>query len=322
MRVFVTGGNGFVGSTVVRDLVTAGHHVVCLLRRTSHTERIDDLCIERVYGDVCDLPSMRAAIAECDGTIHLAAPGGWVGDNPAVLHRVIVDGTRNALQAAAEFAGHRIVIVSSTAAINGSEQPRIFDERAPYTLRDPQLTYAHAKHHAELLARDAAERGVATVVVNPAEVYGPHDTNLGTAGNLIDFATSRPVLVCRGGTAIVHVADVSAGIIRALTHGRPGQRYILAGQNLTIRELAQLVLQLLGRRVPIVMIPRMVARAASRIAAGVGIPLPYNPHVVPYATRYWFVDSTKAQRELGVSFRGARETISSALDWLRQRKLL
>ena len=160
------------------------------------------------------------------------------------------------------------------------------------------------------------------IIVNPAEVYGPDDTTLGTAGNLIDFARSRPVLVCRGGTSVVHVQDVSAGIIKALARGQPGERYILGGENLTIRELAQLVLQLLGRRVPIVMIPRSLARTVSRVAPRLGLPLPYNPQVVPYATRYWFVDSTKARRELGVTFRGARETIAPTLQWLRQRALL
>ena len=322
MKVFVTGGNGFIGSVVVRDLLTSGHNVVCLLRRTSRTERIDDLCVSRAYGDVCDLPSMRRAMAECECTIHLAAPGGWFGDDPAMLRRVIVGGTRNVLEAAGELGDHRVVVVSSTAAINGSEQPRIFDERSPFTLRDPVLTYAHAKHHAELLAKAACERGVPAMIVNPAEVYGPDDTTLGTAGNLIDFARSRPVLVCRGGTSVVHVQDVSAGIIKALARGQPGERYILGGENLTIRELVELVLQLLGRRVPIVMIPRFLARTVSRIAPRLGVPLPYNPQVVPYATRYWFVDSTKAHRELGVTFRGARETIGPTLQWLRQRALL
>ena len=322
MKVFVTGGNGFIGSVVVRDLLTSGHNVVCLLRRTSRTERIDDLCVGRVYGDVCDLPSIRSAMAECECTIHLAAPGGWFGDDPSTLRRVIVGGTRNVLEAAGELEDHRVVVVSSTAAINGSEQPRIFDERSPFTLHDPVLTYAHAKHHAELLAKAACERGVPAIIVNPAEVYGPDDTTLGTAGNLIDFARSRPVLVCRGGTSVVHVQDVSAGIIKALARGQPGERYILGGENLTIRELAQLVLQLLGRRVPIVMIPRSLARTASRVAARLGLPLPYNPQVVPYATRYWFVDSTKARRELGVTFRAARETIAPTLQWLRQRALL
>ena len=322
MRLFVTGGNGFIGSTVVRELARRGHSVVCLLRESSRTDRIDDLPYERVTGDICDPAAIRAGVAACDATIHLAAPGGWGADDPAQLRRVIEGGTRTVLDAAATAANHRVVHVSSTAAINGSDRPRVFDERAPFTLRDRALHYAHAKHGAEVIAARALERGVPVVIVNPAEVYGPNDTALGTAGNLIDFATSSPVLVCRGGTSVVHVADVATAILRAVERGRAGERYILGGENLTIRELARLVLDLTGRQAPIVMVPRAAARVVARVAMRLRIPLPYEPSVVPYATRYWFVDSSKAQRELGVRFRGARQTIAETLVWLGERGLL
>jgi dihydroflavonol-4-reductase len=318
MRVFVTGGNGFIGSVVVRALASGGHDVVCLLRETSRVDRIEMLPFERAAGDVRDVASLRSAMSRCGATIHLAAPGGWAEDDPALLHEVIEGGTRNVLAVASELPGHRVVFVSSSAAINASDTPQIFDERAEFTVTDPVLHYAHAKHHAELSAREAFERGVQVVVVNPAEVYGPGDATLGTAENLIDFAKSIPVLVCHGGTSVVHVDDVAAGIVAALERGRPGERYILGGENLTIRQLATLVLELLGRRVPIVAVPNVMARFVSRLAIALHVPLPYNPHVVPYASRYWFVDSAKARRELGVTFRGARETIQPTLEWLRR----
>jgi dihydroflavonol-4-reductase len=257
-------------------------------------------------------------MSACDCTIHLAAPGGWTDDDPALLRDVIEVGTRTVLAVASELSDHRVVMVSSAAAIDASDAPRVFDETAEFTVRDPSLHYAHAKHRAEIAAREAFERGVPVIVVNPAEAYGPGSTSLGTAENLIDFATSAPVLVCHGGTAVVHVDDVATGIVAALVRGRPGERYILAGENLTIRQLAELVLELVGRRVPILMVPNAVARFISRVAVRLHLPVPFNPHVVPYATRYWFVDSAKARRELGVTFRGARETIQPTLDWLRR----
>jgi dihydroflavonol-4-reductase len=318
MRVFVTGGNGFIGAEVVRGLEQTGRHVVCLLRATSRVDRIDGVSFERALGDVRDVESLRAPMRTCDATIHLAAPGGWDHDDPALLRAVIEDGTRNVLTVASELPRHRVVLVSSTAAIDASDTPTVFDERAEFTVSDPSLHYAHAKHRAEVAARAAYERGVAVIVVNPAEVYGPGDTALGTARNLIDFAMETPVLVCRGGTSVVHVEDVATGIVAALDRGRPGERYILGGENLTIRQLAELVLYVLGRRAPIVTVPNAIARAVSRLAVALHVPLPYNPHVVPYATRYWFVDSTKARRELGVTFRSARETIQSTLDWLER----
>lgn len=318
MRVFVTGGNGFIGSVVVRELAKAGHGVVCLLRETSRVDRIESFSYVRALGDVRDVASVRKAMSACDATIHLAAPGGWDADDPTLLRAVIEDGTNNVLTVAAELREHRVVVVSSTAAVNASDVPEVFGENAEFTVQDRSLHYAHAKHRAEITAREAFARGVPVIVVNPAEVYGPGDVALGTARNLIDFVKSTPVLACHGGTSIVHVEDVAAGILAALEHGRPGERYILGGENLTIRQLAELVLELVDRHVPIVTVPNGLARSVSRLGITLHLPLPYNPHVVPYATRYWFVDSTKARRELGATFRGARETIASTLDWLRR----
>jgi dihydroflavonol-4-reductase len=316
MRVFVTGANVFIGSTTVRALVDGGHDVVCLLRDGSRTDRIEKLPFTRAGGDVRDSSSLRKGMTGCDATLHLAAPGGWSDDDPRLLREVIEDGTRNVLSVALTIPNHRVVYVSSSAAIAASDEPRIFDESAEFNVTSPQLLYAHAKHRAEGLVRDAVARGLDAVIVNPGEVYGPGDTQLGTAGNLIDFAKSWPVLVCRGGTAIVHVADVAAGILAALAHGKSGERYILSADNLSIVDLARMVVAKLGRRVPVIMIPTRLARLSARIAARFHIPFPYNPHVVAYATRYWFVDNRKARAELGVEFRSARKTIDETLDWL------
>jgi len=317
MKICVTGGNGFIGSWTVRKLVAGGHSVRCLLRPTSRTERIDDLPFERAVGDVCEIATLRAAMSGCDATIHLAAPGGWEADKPSTLRAVIEGGTANVLAVAESLPAHRVIVVSSTAAVNASDSPYVFDETSEFTIRDDALVYAFAKHRAEALTLDACARGVDAVIVNPAEVYGPRDTALCTASNLIDLATSTPVLVCRGGTSVVHVEDVAAGIVAALARGRAGERYILGGDNLEIRQIAELVLELTGRRAPIVAVPNTVARTLARAAMRTRVPLPFNPYVALYATRYWFVDNAKARRELGVSFRGARSTLSDTIDWLR-----
>jgi dihydroflavonol-4-reductase len=317
MRIFVTGGNGFIGSVVVGELVASGHEVVCLLRSGGRRDRLAGLAVEHVPGDVCDVGSFRQAMSSCDCTIHLAAPGGWSRDDPSQLRRVIEGGARNVIGVARELRKHRVVLVSSTAAIGASDVPQVFDERAVFAAPSRRLPYAYAKHRAEVLAWKACRDDVPVVIVNPSEVYGPNDFALGTACNVIDFATSWPVLVCRGGTGIVHVADVAKGIIAAMERGQPGERYILSAENLTIRELAERVLDLLGRRAPIVDVPNVLARTAAAVVARLHVPVPFNPYVVPYATRYWFVDNTKARHDLGVSFRDAGETLRSTLSWLQ-----
>jgi dihydroflavonol-4-reductase len=258
----------------------------------------------------------------CDGTLHLAAPSDWhVAEGP-YLDDVIVNGARSVLEAAGKLPEHRIVFISSSAAINASDKPIVFDERAEFDVRDPLLHYAQAKHRAEVVVGEAVSRGAQAVIVNPGEVYGPGDTALGTAGHLIDFAKSIPVLVCDGGTSVVHVEDVARGIVAALERGKAGERYILGGENLTIRQLAELVLELLGRRMPIVNVPNGLSRRLAAFAARYRIPVPFNPHVVPYATLYWFMDNAKARRELGLTFRDGRETVASTVDWLREKGLL
>ena len=318
MNVFVTGGNGFIGSAVVRLLLAEGHTVRCLLRKTSQTDRIDGLAYERVDGDVRDAESVRRGMAGCTAALHLASLSAWDLIDSPLMDEVVEGGTRNILAAAAAQPGTRVVFVSSILAINGSTEPRPFDESAAWTLDDRTLIYSRSKRQAEALCQDAVKAGADVVIVNPGEVYGPHDTALITACNLIDFAKSSPVLVCDGGTSVVYIDDVALAIVRAMERGRSGERYILGGENLTIRQLAQQCLELLGQKKSILKIPNGLIRAVAAIGKKLRLPLPFNPHVIPYATRYWFMDASKAQRELGVSFRSARETLAPTLAWLKQ----
>jgi dihydroflavonol-4-reductase len=319
MKVFVTGGNGFIGSVVVRTLIAQGHAVRCLLRASSKTDRIDGLAYERADGDVRDAASIAKAMEGCDAAIHLASLSSWNDIDSPLMGEVVEGGTRNILDAAKARPGLRVVFVSSILAVNGSAAPQTFDERAAWTLPDGDLKYSQCKRRAEAMCIEAFQKdNVPVVIVNPAEVYGPHDTSLITASNLIDFAKSKPVLVCNGGTSVVFVDDVALAIVRALEKGKPGERYILGGENLTVRQLAELCLELLGQKTSVVNVPNAVIKGVTAVAGVFHIPLPYNKHVIPYATKYWFMDSSKAQRELGVSFRSARDTLVPTLTWLKE----
>jgi dihydroflavonol-4-reductase len=321
MRVFVTGGNGFIGSVVLRMLIEQRHSVRCLLRAMSKTERIDGLAFERVEGDVRDAASVRAGMEGCQGVIHLASLSSWNDIDSPLMDEVVAGGTKNVLDAALARpvgARPRVVFVSSSLAVNGSKEPRIFDESADFTLADRKLNYSRCKLLAEAMCKQALAAGVPTIIVNPGEVYGPNDRDLITAGNLIDFARSTPVLVCSGGTSVVYVDDVALAIVRALERGTPGERYILSGENLTVKQLAELCIELLGQKKSILKVPNAILKGITAVAVTLHIPLPFNPHVVPYATLYWFMDSSKAQRELGVSFRSARETLGPTLRWLKE----
>ncbi|MEO8361007.1 MAG: NAD-dependent epimerase/dehydratase family protein [Vicinamibacteria bacterium] len=316
-KVFVTGGNGFIGSRVVRRLVESGRKVRCLLRESSQTSRLEGLDFETARGDVRDLQSVRRGASGCPAIIHLASLSSWTDIASPLMPEVVVGGTTHVLEAAAEQ-NSRVVFVSSATAINGSTAPIVHDEQSVCTLPLERYIYPRAKIQAEALCFKAAALGREVVIVNPTEVYGPEDTGFVTSGTLVDFAKSSPAVVCDGGTSVAHVDDVAAGIVAALDRGRSGERYILGGENLSVEQLARETLTLLGRKPSIIKIPNRLLLLVTRVGVALHLPLPFNPAVVPYGTLYWYMSSAKAQGELGVTFRSPRLTLQDTLAWLRR----
>src|SRR5262249_18666697 len=158
------------------------------------------------------------------------------------------------LRAAIAAGIERMVYVSSTAALAGTPGPVLQNEDSQSPLRLERYPYARAKHRAEEFCREYSDR-ISVTIVNPGEVYGPNDIDLVTGGNLIDFARFNPVAVCKGGTSVVYVDDVAAGMIAALEKGRNRERYILAGENVTIRHVAELTNELLGFKKNFITLP-------------------------------------------------------------------
>jgi dihydroflavonol-4-reductase len=317
-KILVTGGNGFIGSIVVKTLLQQGCQVRCLLRESSKTDRLAGLSYERALGDVRDLASLKQAAAGCHGVVHAAGLSSWNLIDSPLMKEVTEGGTRNLLEAAREAKVQKVVYVSTGSTINGSDEPRVFDESSKFELENAGLNYTNQKRAAERICLSFNAEGLPVTIVNPPETYGPNDTELITAGNIVDVVKSSPVILCSGGTIVGHVDDVAMGIVRALERGRPGERYILGGENKSVRELAEVTLEILGVKKRIVMLPNAVIRGAARGALALHLPFPLNPRLIPYATRYWFLDSSKAQRELGVTFRSARDTLAPTLAWLRE----
>ena len=317
MKVFVTGGNGFIGSRVVRQLHAQGHEVRCLVRETSKTHRIDMIPFERHVGDVRDVDSLAAGMSDCDGVIHLASISSWDQIRSPVMRVVVVDGTRNVLEAAQRSGGLRTVFVSSCAAINGTVEPQVLDETASFTLDPKTYIYAGAKHEAEAICAEFAADGLPVITVNPCEVYGPEDEDLITASYLLDALKDWPVMSLYGGTAVAHVEDIANGIIGALEKGRGGERYILGGENLFVREVMEKTLKAGGQEGKyILQLPNGLTKAVIKGLARLRLPTPVIPDIVDYGTLFWFVDCSKAQEELGYTYRPADETIADVVEWL------
>lgn len=317
MKIFVTGGNGFIGSRVVRRLREGGHEVRCLVRKTSDTSRIDDLAFERHVGDVRDPASMAEGMAGCDAVMHLASVSAWDDMRSDALEATVLDGTRNVLDAAVAAGNLRTVYVSSSMAVNASVAPTIFDESSTFELHGSNLRYPIAKNRAEQLVAEYVAKGLPVVITNPVETYGADDTGFITAGNLRDIIKDWPALACTGGTAVAHVDDIADGMVAALEKGRVGERYILGGDNLSVEQLVRLTLEIAGRKKPVLKVPNGLLKAGIGALVRLRLPTPVIPEVVDVATLYWFMDCSKARRELGYSPRPAPEVLEPVVRWLK-----
>ena len=316
MKIFLTGGHGFIGSYVVAKLAARGDELRCLVRESSDTRRIDAHSFERVVGDVRDIDALEAGMAGCDAVIHLASVSSWEDMESSALEDIVVGGTKNVGVAAKRAGVKRLVYVSSSMAVNASPTPQVFDETSAFELNDAKYRYPRAKHEAEKVLDAEMADGFQVVTVCPCEVYGPNDDTMVTASNLRDMLNDWPALACTGGTAIVHVEDVAAGIVAALDKGKPGERYILGGENLSVEELVRLTLDIAGLKTPVVKLPNGLAKAVIGGMAKVGLPTPVVPEVLTYATLFWFMDSGKAKRDLGFNPRSPREVLVPTIRWL------
>ncbi|MCP4871174.1 MAG: NAD-dependent epimerase/dehydratase family protein [Proteobacteria bacterium] len=318
MKVFVTGGNGFIGSSVVRKLKADGHDVRCLLRETSDTSRIEGVEFERHIGDLRDVDSLTAGMKGCDAVIHLASISSWDQIRSPLMRTVVVDGTNNVLEAATFCGKLRTVFVSSCTAIGATESPVVMDESATFDLPEEPFVYAHAKVDAEALCAEFFEQELLPVViVSPCEVWGPNDDDFITAEYARDTLKDWPALTVDGGTALAHVDDIAAGIASAISKGTPGERYILGGENIAAPDLTRLILECAGTKKWVLQLPNNLTLKLIRWMAGVGLATPVNPDLLAHAVLYWFVDCSKAEKDLDYTYRSAKETVQDLVDWLK-----
>ena len=324
--LLLTGATGFVGSAVARALLAAGYRVRALVRRGSDRRNLAGLEIAPVEGDLADPASLAPAVAGCRYLVHVAADYRiWVPD-PAAMLRANVAGTEALLRAALAAGVERIVHCSSVAALGltGTDMPA--DETMPVSEAAIVGVYKLSKYRAEqVVLRMVRDDGLPAVIVNPAAPVGPRDIKPTPTGRMIaDAAAGRMPAYVDTGLCVVHVDDVAAGHVLALQKGRIGERYILGGENLSLRDLLVLVAAAAGRPAPRLRLPRELLwpvalgfEAAARLG---GIePLVTRDHL-RMARKKMFFSSAKAARELGFAPRPAQEAVRDAVAWFAQHR--
>jgi dihydroflavonol-4-reductase len=323
MLAFITGATGFVGSHVARVLAEQGADLRLLIRSSSDPRNIQALKADRVVGDLRDPASVEKAMAGCDVVFHLAADYRlWVRE-PEQMYRSNVEGTRAILAAARKNGVRRVVYTSSVATMGFTSNGRPADEDSPVSLGNMIGHYKRSKFMAEEVALQAGRSGMDVVVVNPSTPVGEQDIKPTATGRIVvDFLKKKFPAYVDTGLNLVDVTECARGHVAALEKGRSGERYILGGENLTLKQILDKLAAITGLPSPKVRVPYVVALAAGVVDEVVtGRILGREPRATIDAVRMgrkkMFVSSAKAERELGWTTVPVDDALRRAADWFQ-----
>jgi len=323
MTSLVTGASGFVGSHVAKMLAERGEHVRVLVRPQSSLQALEGLPVERVYGDLRDSPSLGPAVKGVDRIFHVAADYRLGASNPQEIYDANVTGTRNLLEAAGRVGVKRIVVTSSVATMAVDRGNALPNEQTEARLEEMIGHYKRSKFLAEKEALRAACEGLPVVVVNPTTPVGPGDWKPTPTGRIIvDFLNGKMPAYVETGLNWVPVEDVAVGHWLAAERGRVGERYILGGRNMMLKEILDVLARISGRPSPRVRLPHAVAMAAGYADQFFSRLLNRQPRIplegVRMARHKMFVDGSKAARELGFQAGSVEAALERAVAWYGQ----
>jgi dihydroflavonol-4-reductase len=321
VKVFVTGGTGFIGGEVVRQLRERDDEVACLVRNPAKAGELEALGCELISGDLGDGAAIRRGMEGCDAVIHAAAmyEVGIPKSQRAAMRAANVGGTELALRSALEAKIPKVVYVSTVGAF-GNTDHRVVDESYEHPGRDFTSCYEQTKWEAHRLAkRMIAEEDLPCVIVQPGGVYGPGDTS--QVADLLDqFLAGRMPLIPfpELGVCLAHVEDIAAGILLALDKGRVGEAYVLSGPATTMREAIEIVARLTDRKPPRHALPVPLVKALTPIGPLVGKAMGQPPNLRELISSadgvtFW-ASHEKASRELGYAPRGMEEGLRQTLE--------
>lgn len=323
MLAFVTGATGFVGSHVARALAAQGADLRLLVRSGSDLRNIQELQAERVMGDLRDAASLKKAVAGCDVVFHVAADYRlWVRD-PDEMYRSNVEGTKAILEAARESKVRRVVYTSSVATMGFQSNGHLANEESPVSLANMIGPYKRSKYMAEELAIEAGKSGMDVVVVNPTTPVGERDIKPTPTGRIVvDFLKKKFPAYVDTGLNLVDVAECAQGHIAALEKGRSGERYILGGENLTLKQILDRLADITGLPSPKIKVPYVVALATGVVDQVVtGYIRNREPRATIDAVRMgrkkMFVSSGKAEHDLGWKTVPVDAALRRAVEWFQ-----
>lgn len=321
MRVFITGATGFVGSHVARKYASEGASLRLLTRQTSRLDSLAGLDAETVQGDLREVDKLRSALSDCDALVHVAADYRlWVRD-PEEMYASNVQGTRELLKLAREVGIPRVVYTSSVATMGFKTDGTIIDEDTPVSLADMIGHYKRSKFLAEREAIEAARAGQHVMILNPTTPIGAGDAKPTPTGRIIvDFLNKKFPAYVDTGLNLVDVNEVARMHVVALERGAPGERYILGGENLTLKQILDRMSAITGLPSPTLKVPHAVAMVFAFFDETItgklrGSEPRATVEAVRMGKKMMFAWSAKAERELGFNVVPVYEALRTAIEW-------
>ena len=323
MKVFLTGATGFVGYHVARALAAEGAELRLLIRKTSNLANLEGIAGDTHVGDLAEPESLRPALAGCDAVVHVAADYRlWIRD-PEAMYRANVDGTRDLLKLAREVGVKRVVYTSSVATMHFRTDGLVINEDTPVSLGDMVGHYKRSKFLAEQQAIKAAQAGQQVVILNPTTPIGPNDSKPTPTGRIfVDFLNGKFPAYMDTGLNLVDVTEVARAHAAALTRGQFGRRYILGGENLTLKQILDKMSAITGIPSPTVRIPFAVAATYAFFEEWItGRIRGREPRAtleeVRMGRKKMFASSAHAQQELGFRIMPVYPAMRAAIEWFR-----
>jgi len=323
VNIFLTGATGFVGSHVARALAQQGASLRLLVRASSRLDNLEGLAAETVEGDLLQPETLRRGLAGCDAVMHVAADYRlWVTD-PERMYAVNVEGTRELLRIAREERVPRFVYTSSVATMGFFSNETIIDEQTPVSLADMIGHYKRSKFMAEEEAIAAGRAGQPVIVLNPTTPIGSHDIKPTPTGQIVvDFLNRKFPAYVDTGLNLVDVDAVARAHVQALSAGRPGERYILGGENLTLKQILDKMSAITGLPSPTLRVPHSAAMLFAWFDQTVtgrirGRTPRATVEEVRMGKKKMFANSAKAEGDLGYRALPVDAALRAAIDWFR-----
>jgi len=325
-KILITGGTGFLGTHIVRQLLDAGEKNIRVMA-SRVPGWMKDAGVEAAEGSVTDRDHVTAAVTNVSVIFHLAGKVSRDNENAAQMNKIHLEGTRILCEAGSEANVKTIVLASSSGTVAVSEDEQIFDETFPQPVEIfSRWAYYASKYFQERAAIENFDRdGRRLVLMNPSLLLGPDDERLSSTKPVLDFLARKIPYCPGGGLSFVDVRDTAAAFLSALEKGRHQERYLLGSANMTFADFFARLERLSGIRAPMMKVPKKLAMAGSSLVESVfknwGRSSPVASNEVEQAEHFWYFDSSKAREELGFTPRDPQETLNDTITYVKKNFL-